>query len=194
MNLQDVRTATQADREAILDTFVLSFGVDPCARYVWPKPQDYMAGWRGFSMGLGGRALDHGCAFVTAEGAAAAFWLPPGVESDGDAMGALIEQSVAAEKRAVLAQVVEQMAQFHPHEPHWYLALVGADPSRQGQGLGSALIKEGLRMCDEQGLPAYLESSNPRNIPLYERYGFEVVGLIQPDDFPGLYPMLRPAR
>jgi GNAT superfamily N-acetyltransferase len=194
MNPQDVRIATQADREAVLDTFVLSFGADPCTRYIWPKPQDYMAGWRGFAMGLGGRALDHGAAFVTADGAAAAFWLPPGVESDGDALGGLIARSVADDKQAVLGQVVEQMAQYHPHKPHWYLALVGADPSRQGHGLGSALIKEGLRKCDEQGLPAYLESSNPRNIPLYEWHGFEVVGVIQPDDFPGLHPMLRPAR
>jgi GNAT superfamily N-acetyltransferase len=194
MNPQDVRTATQADREAVLDTFVLSFGADPCARYVLPKPQDYMAGWRGFAMGLGGRALDHGAAFVTADGAAAAFWLPPGVEPDGDALGAVIEQLVADEQKAVLAQVIEQMAQFHPHEPHWYLALLGADPSRQGRGLGSTLLKEGLRKCDEQGLPAYPESSNPRNIPLYERHGFEVIGAIRPDDFPGLYPMFRPAR
>lgn len=193
MNPQAVRTATEADREAVLDTFVLSFGADPCARYLLPKPQDYLAGWRRFVMGLGGRALDHRTAFVTPDSAAAAFWLPPGVESDADALGALIESAVADEKKAVLGQVVEKMAEFHPHEPHWYLAVVGADPSRQGQGLGSALIKEGLRQCDEQGLPAYLESSNPRNIALYERHGFEVIGVIQPDDFPGLYPMLRAA-
>ena len=42
-------------------------------------------------------------------------------------------------------------------------------------GLGSALIKHGLRQCDAQGLPAYLESSHPRNVPLYERHGFRVV-------------------
>jgi ribosomal protein S18 acetylase RimI-like enzyme len=161
---------------------------------VWPRPADYLAGWRVFAMGMGGRALDHDAALVTADGAAAAFWLPPGVESDGEALGALIEQSVPDAKKPVLARVVEQMAEHHPHEPHWYLALVGADPARQGQGLGSALIKEGLRKCDAEGLPAYLESSNPRNIPLYERHGFEVVAVIQPDDFPGLYPMLRRPR
>lgn len=194
MNSPDVRTAIEADRETILDTFVLSFSADPCARYLWPKPQDYMVGWRRFATGLGGRGLDHGAAFVTLDSAAAAFWLPPGVESDGEALGALVESSVADEKKAVLGQVMEQMAQVHPQEPHWYLALVGADPSRHGQGLGSTLIKEGLRRCDEQGLPAYLESSNPKNIPLYERHGFEVVGVIRPGDFPGLYPMVRPAR
>jgi GNAT superfamily N-acetyltransferase len=194
MKLQHVRTATQADRESVLDTLVLSFVADPCARYTWPKPQVYMVAWRAFVMGLGGRGLDQGAAFVTADGSAAALWLPPGVESDGDATGAVIKQSVAEDRRAVLGQVMEQMAQFHPQEPHWYLALMGADPSRQGQGLGSALIEEGLRKCDEQGAPAYLESSNPRNIPLYERHGFNVIGEVRPGDFPGAYPMLRPAR
>lgn len=57
-----------------------------------------------------------------------------------------------------------------------------------------------VRRCDghsplgEHGLPAYQESSNPRNIPLYARYGFEVIGEVRPDDFPRVYPMLRPAR
>jgi ribosomal protein S18 acetylase RimI-like enzyme len=72
--------------------------------------------------------------------------------------------------------------------------MIGVDPVRQGRGLGSALLKHGLGQCDAQGLPAYLESSNPKNVPLYERHGFEVMGLIQPADFPPLYPMLRVAR
>jgi hypothetical protein len=46
---------------------------------------------------------------------------------------------------------------------------------------------------DETGLPAYLESSNPRNIPLYERFGFELLGVIQGGDFPPITPMLRSA-
>ena len=194
MNPQHVRTATQADCESMLDTLVLSFAADPCARYTWPKPQVYMDRWRTFAMAMGGRGLDHGAAFVTDDGSAAALWLPPGVESDREALSAVIEQSVADDKQAVLGQVFEQMPQFHPKEPHWYLALIGADPSRQGSGLGSALMKAGLKACDEQGLPAYLESSNPRNISLYERHGFEVIGEVRPGDFPGVYPMLRPAR
>jgi ribosomal protein S18 acetylase RimI-like enzyme len=65
---------------------------------------------------------------------------------------------------------------------------------RQGRGLGSALLEAGLARCDSEGASAYLESSNPKNIPLYERYGFEALGVIEPDDFPPLTPMLRPAR
>jgi ribosomal protein S18 acetylase RimI-like enzyme len=194
MNPQDVRTASADEGDQLVDTFVLSFGGDPCARYLFPKAKAFISGWRTFAMAMGGRSLDHGTAFVTADGAAAAFWLPPGVESDSEALGALMMSSAAPERLPVLGEVAELMTRHHPQEPHWYLALVGADPCRQGEGLGSALIKEGLRRCDEQGLPAYLESSHPRNIPLYERHGFEVIAEVKPADFPGLYPMYRPAR
>jgi len=72
--------------------------------------------------------------------------------------------------------------------------MIGVDPVRQGRGLGSALLEAGLARCDAEGAMAYLESSNPKNVPLYERYGFEVLGVIEPEDFPPLTPMLRPAR
>lgn len=193
MNSIEIRTAAPADREAMIDTLLLSFCADPCVRYVFPRPRDFMAGWPPFVMAMGGRGLEHGTAFVTEDAAAVSLWLPPGVEPDLEAMLSVLAD-VPPERGAVLAQVGEQMRAFHPDEPHWYLAAVGVDPARQGEGLGSAMIKEGLRLCDAQGLPAYLESSNPRNIPLYERHGFEVVGLVQPDDYPPLYPMLRPAR
>ena len=134
-----------------------------------------------------------GTGFLAQDGAAAALWLPPGVESDSDAIQAALSDYVAEDRLEVMGQVVEGMGQYHPHEPHWYLALVGVDPARQGLGLGSAILKESLKRCDADGVVAYLESSNPKNIPLYERHGFEVMGVIQPGDFPPLYPMLRPA-
>ena len=52
------------------------------------------------------------------------------------------------------------MAEHHPHEPHWYLPLIAADPKWIGQGLGALLMKHALRRCDEQGfrgLPRKLE-------------------------------------
>ena len=194
MGNQSVRAAEASEREAVIDTLALAFSADPCVRYMWPRSDDFMRHWRGFSMGLGGRALDHGTAFVAGDACAAALWLPPGIESDEAAIGAVIEESVSAAKQAVLEKVVEGIGHFHPREAHWYLALVGVDPAHQGSGLGSMLIQHGLRRCDQQGLPAYLESSNPRNTALYERHGFEVIGVIQPGDFPPLAPMLRPAR
>jgi len=189
----EVRTAAEADREAIRDTLLLSFSADPCVRYVFPKPRDFVAGWPRLVMAMGGRGLDHGTAFLTEDAAAASLWLPPGVDPDLETMLGVLAD-VPEDRGAVLGEVGEQIRAFHPEGPHWYLAAVGVDPARQGEGLGSAMVKEGLRRCDADGLPAYLECSNPRNIPLYERHGFEVIGVIQPGDYPPLYPMLRPAR
>jgi ribosomal protein S18 acetylase RimI-like enzyme len=72
--------------------------------------------------------------------------------------------------------------------------VIGVDPTCQGMGYGSALLAYALEVCDRDHLPAYLESSNPRNIPLYERFGFEVQGEIQVATSPPIAPMLRAAR
>ncbi|MFI4974221.1 MAG: GNAT family N-acetyltransferase [Caulobacterales bacterium] len=194
MKPYEVRIARPAEQDALLDTLLLAFSTDPCIRYTFPKAETYLAAFRPFAAAMGGRAIGAGAAYVADDGAAAALWLPPGVEGDSAALGELVGAYVAADKQQVLGEVVAGMSKFHPHEPHWYLAMIGVDPSRQGQGLGSAILKESLKRCDADGIIAYLESSNPKNVPLYERHGFEVMGLIQPGDFPPLYPMLRPAR
>src|SRR5687767_6551888 len=71
---------------------------------------------------------------------------------------------------------------------------IGVEPARQGRGLGAALLRAQLAVCDQAGLPAYLESSNPRNRPLYERHGFEAIGEIKVADCPLVVPMLRKPR
>jgi ribosomal protein S18 acetylase RimI-like enzyme len=60
--------------------------------------------------------------------------------------------------------------------------------------IGAALMTEALKAVDRDGSIAYLESSNPRNISLYERFGFEVIGEIQSGSSPVVRPMLRKAR
>jgi ribosomal protein S18 acetylase RimI-like enzyme len=186
-----VRRIDRTETDAVLDLLTLAFASDPCARYAWPSPAEYLRAYPRLALALGGRGLEHGAAYATGAFDAAALWLPPGVEPDADAVGELIEDTLSGERQAVIGEVAAQMDQFHPKEPHWYLAMIGVDPARQGRGLGSALLKHTLARCDEQRSIAYLESSNPRNVPLYERHGFEVLGLIQPRDFPPLIPMLR---
>jgi ribosomal protein S18 acetylase RimI-like enzyme len=186
-----VRRIDRTETDAVLDLLTLAFASDPCARYAWPSPAEYLRAYPRLALALGGRGLEHGAAYATGAFDAAALWLPPGVEPDADAVGELIEDTLSGERQAVIGEVAAQMDQFHPKEPHWYLAMIGVDPARQGRGLGSALLKHTLARCDEQRSIAYLESSNPRNVPLYERHGFEVLGLIQPHDFPPLIPMLR---
>ena len=62
-------------------------------------------------------------------------------------------------------------------------------------GFGQALMRSRLDRCDAEHAPAYLESSNPDNVPYYQRFGFEITGEIQvPDGGPSLIPMWRQPR
>ena len=75
---------------------------------------------------------------------------------------------------ARLLQAVNAAESNHPKEPHYYLAFLGVEPTMQGKGIGSALLRQVLQRCDRDGVPAYLEASTPRNRALYERNGFNV--------------------
>lgn len=188
-----VRTAGANDRAAVLNTMLLGFAADPMARWTFPRASGYVEAMPPFIEAFGGRAFEHGTAFVTEGFGAAALWLPPGVEPDDAAMGRAQEGNFPPEIEEDVGGMLEGMARYHPREPHWYLPMIAADPRWFGKGLGSLLMKHALRRCDEEGMPAYLESSNPRNIPFYERFGFRTIGEIQCGSAPVMTPMLRRA-
>lgn len=194
MTTQRVRTVTASDEAAVIAVVVLAFGADPAARWTWPDPQQYLAHFPGFVRALGGKAFAHGGAHCLDGNAGAALWLPPGVEPDEDAVIEVLQRTGSAAVQQDLVGVFEQMGRYHPPEPHWYLPFIGIDPSRQGRGHGGALMAHALAACDRDKVPAYLESSNPKNIPLYERHGFELLGTIQVGTSPPIFPMLRKPR
>ena len=109
-------------------------------------------------------------------------------------MGAFIQSVPPEANRGDIANLAEQMGGYHPEEPHWYLAALGVDIKAQGKGMGSILMKHALARVDRERKPAYLESSNPRNIPFYQRHGFEVTGDAQAGACPPVTFMLRAAR
>ena len=189
----EVKSAGANIRSSVISTIVLGFVADPMARWVWRDSSEYLRVMPPFVDAFGGRAFEHGTADIAEGVRAAALWLPPGVEPDEAKMDAIMEETLRPEISEDIAAVMKGMAEHHPREPHWYLPLVAADPNWIGQGLGSLLMKHALRRCDEEGVAAYLESSNPRNISFYERHGFKIVGKIQSGSSPVLTPMLRPA-
>jgi ribosomal protein S18 acetylase RimI-like enzyme len=184
----------QSAKERCASTLVLAFSIDPICRWVWPDPYVYLSAMPRFIAAFGGRALETGTGFIADGGRAAALWLPPGVEPDHEAMGAIINETLQPEISANVGGLLEGMAEYHPHEAHWYLPLIGTDPRWMGQGFGSALMEHALQKCDQDGVAAYLESTNPRNISLYQRHGFEIMGEVRSGTCPVLTPMLRPAR
>jgi GNAT superfamily N-acetyltransferase len=87
------------------------------------------------------------------------------------------------------------MDKAHPKDEHYYLAFLGIRRSAQGTGLGSALLSSMIERCDAEGVPAYLENSNPRNTALYARHGFEERDyLAVPKGCPPLLGMWREAK
>ena len=187
-----VETIAEQDFDRAVDLLTLAFSADPPTRFVWPDPGAYLASFRPFARAFAGAAVRAGTGYATPGMSAVALWLPPGETSDGEALRALIDRTVPAERKSDAYATFRQMRDFHPREPHWYLPLTGVDPCAQGRGLGSILLKHALARIDQQGLSAYLENSNPRNTPFYERAGFEVVGQIGVGAYPPLLPMIRP--
>jgi ribosomal protein S18 acetylase RimI-like enzyme len=194
VDAQTVSVMTPDDENAAIQTIVLAFAADPMARWTWPSAQQYLAAMPRLARAFGGRAFARGSAYATAGYTGAALWLPPGVEPDDDGLNDVMQSTVSESQLADGAAVFEQMAKYHPQEPHWYLPLIGVDPAHQGKGIGDALMAYALDRCDRERVPAYLESSNPRNISLYRRHGFEPVGTIQAGSSPTLVPMVRRPR
>ena len=142
---------------------------------------------------LGGRGIVH-----LAQEASVAMWRAPAFEHGGsssDDVGVDGPGPFDADELERLRILTTAIAAAHPHEPHWYLNVVSTVPERQGAGLGAAVLAPVLDQCDAGGACAYLESSNPRNLPFYRRLGFVDVGEIPLADGPSLIPMWRePSR
>jgi ribosomal protein S18 acetylase RimI-like enzyme len=189
-----IKTATAAEAEAVIAIVVLAFSADPAARWAYADPQQYLRHFPSFVHAFGGNAFAHESAYYVDGYVGAALWLPPEVHPDEETLIPLLQRTVAASLHQDLFAVFEQMGHYHPKEPHWYLPLIGVDPFHQGQGYGSALLQHALIPCDRDHRCAYLESTNSKNIPLYERHGFEVLGEIQVGTSPPIFPMLRKSR
>lgn len=190
----DVRPAGEHEQQRVIDVITLAFSSDPMARWSFPDAGIFLSQMPEVARAFGGRGFALGAAHLADGGKAAAMWLPPDEEPDLERLGAITEQYAPKERLADMMAVFEQMDHFHPKEPCWFLPLIGVDPACQGRGYGSALLRYALERCDRDGLPAYLESSNERNVPLYERHGFVTMGRIQAGQSPALVPMLRRPR
>jgi len=190
-----ILTIDPSDTHRALATLTSAFTADPFFRWVFPAPDVYLDGFPRLVTAYCGSGIGAGTAFSDSEFCAACIWLSPGNAPDEAATGAVIEATIPADRIENLFGVLKAMDGYHPHdEPLWYLPFIGVDAPSQGKGLGSALMKHALQSCDEQGTRAYLESSNPANIPLYERHGFEVMGRIEVGTAPPVHPMIREKR
>lgn len=195
------RRAGRGDAEALVEVLGRAFDDDPVARFLFRGDRRRRRGLRRFfRIQLTTLYADDGEVWTTHDRAGAAIWAPPTKARPG--LGDLwhlapLVPDLAALGRAIpdAARLLAEVERRRPAEPHWYLATLGTEPARQGRGVGSALMADVLRRCDEEGVPAYLESSKEKNLAFYRRHRFEVTGDLQvPRGGPRLWFMWRQPR
>src|SRR5262249_28789734 len=76
----------------------------------------------------------------------------------------------------ILSTYLEEVHARLASGPHWYLMLLGVEPSDRGQFIGGALIDPVLSRADSDALPCYLETFNSANLPFYKKRGFRIIG------------------
>lgn len=189
-----IKNAGFSEQHYVAAGLILAFANDPVMRWLYPDSHQYLTHFPDFVKAFGGQAFNHDSAYVVNGCSGAALWLPPDVESNTEVLLDLFHRSVVQSQHQELFAVLSEMERYHIPQPHWYLAILGVEPSQQRKGYGSALMQPVLTDCDQMGISAYLESSKPSNLPFYERHGFELLGTIQVGTLPPIFPMVRHPR
>ena len=194
-----VRQAIDGDVAELCAVLARAFEDDPVAMHLIPSVRRRPGGLRAFfRIQMTHDLLPFGGVFTTDDRGGAALWAPPGKPPPLGLRMVLnllpVAPYVAGRHFGRTLRTLAQIEAIHPKEPHWYLATLGTDPRRQGQGIGSALLQPVLRRCDAEGVRAYLESSKEQNVPFYRRHGFEVTGRVELPDGPPVWTMWRDPR
>jgi ribosomal protein S18 acetylase RimI-like enzyme len=192
-----VRKARKVDLVRVTNVMARAFDDDPIAN--WFAAQDDKRRervHRFMNFGLRKLTFPHGEVYTTDAIEGAAAWTPPG-KWKLDILQQLMmlpEMVKVTSWRRVpgVMRGLDAVEKKHPHEPHYYLLGLGVEPNLQGRGLGTKLMQPILERCDREKVPAYLESSKEKNVPLYERNGFKVTEKFQmPNGGPPLWLMWR---
>jgi GNAT superfamily N-acetyltransferase len=177
----DVRQVGVDEVDAVTDTIALAFATDP----VWQVALE--AGgvtgvelrrfWRFYVEG----ARRYDTAFTGADAGTVSIWIPPGgtelSEEQEVEIRHLAELMLPPERVTALFELWDRFDAARPHDqPHAYLTLLATRPDNAGHGHGQAHLATDLVRWDAEGLPTYLESSNPGNDHRYQRQGYVPVG------------------
>jgi GNAT superfamily N-acetyltransferase len=194
----DARVAAAADLPAVAGTMAEAFYGDPVWAWAFPDPERRLEQQRALWRLALESALGYGWVWLTGSCASAALWIPPGKPElrpeDEERLGPLLAELLGDGA----ARVLDTFGRFdaaHPHEPHYYLSLLATHPDHRGRGLGMGLLADNLARIDAEGVPAFLESSNPVNDHRYERLGFVPCGKFElGEDGPSITQMWRDPR
>jgi ribosomal protein S18 acetylase RimI-like enzyme len=193
------RAATAADLPGVVTCLARAFHEDPLWGQ-WSFPDEatrprlltrFVEFWMESALHPPWLRVADGCAAV-------AVWMPPGVkeltEEQERRLGSVLDD-LFGYRAPELEALFAQFEAHHPEEPlHYSLGWWATDPRHAGRGIGTAVIREDLARIDAEHMPAYLENTNPRNLPRYEALGFRARSTFGPPGGPVVTTMWRDAR
>jgi ribosomal protein S18 acetylase RimI-like enzyme len=192
-----IRRATADDLTPAARVLANAFASTP--PFQWTVPDNarrpaILRDW--FELLLANVWIPHGRVEVTSDVCAIAVWDSPGAGqlSEPQADGLARRSAAVWGEFAPRARKMRSLLDgSHPDQPHHNLVFIATDPARQGQGVGSDLLAEGLRQNDHSGIGSHLEAASPANLRFYKRFGFRETGLIKVPDGPTIWAMWRDA-
>lgn len=194
---EEIRSLANHEHALVGDVIGDSFADDPVNMWIFGGRTSIA---RYFTLMAKKLYLRRGFGQIDSQSAGAALWLPPDIKKQIsifrslDIAASMVSHNGLKSIRRGMA-VDAALAKAKPAISHFYLFAIGTRPQEQGRGLGGGLMRAGLQIVDEAGLPAYLESSKEQNVPFYQRFGFEVTQKITPTKgAPPLWLMWREAR
>ena len=179
-----VRTATIDDRDAVIATIVAAFADDPAFGYFFGRDPGYAVGAALFAGYLFDVRVGLDTVWVTDDVSAVALWdqpasrpVPPGFVDYKAERFRQVERELGPATARILAYD-EPVEALLPSTDYWYLGILASHPDRRGQGLARTVADLGLTVAREEQAPAYLETTNPDNVGLYERAGWTVTNAL----------------
>lgn len=189
-----VRVGGIADRDAAVATIVAAFASDPLVTWLF-RGDRYQPGATAFFACLYDMRLGGGEIRVTDDLAAVSLWTPPGgyreATEERQARWEVFEREAESAEAERFAQFVAALDEHGELPDCWQLGVLGTHPARQGEGLGSSVVTPLLEVADADGLPVHLETAIETNIGFYQRFGFEVLRVLDVPDGPRIWEMWR---
>jgi GNAT superfamily N-acetyltransferase len=192
-----VRPARDEDVKPLAAMLTRAFHDDPVTCWVYATEHRRSHWSQRFFRWQVERLLDQDVTWTTDDRAGVALWALPDQWREDTRETLNLFRLTLLGVLPRLPRVLAGLAQVesrHPTERHFYLGVLGVDPSRQGEGVGSELIRPGLDLCDAERLPAYLETGKERNLAFYGRHGFEVVDRLDLPKGPPVWFLWREPR
>lgn len=194
--MADSRIATADQVSEVGRIFAAGFSDDPVFTWVFDAPARDTKLLTFFCFLAGEALVPQGRTYLAPRCAAA--WEPPDApdwpDERGERFSAALQAVCSPAEMERLAALSSAVGSHRPPGSAWHLAVFATEPAGRSQGRGTAVLQQSLRVVDQTSHPAYLESTNPRNLSLYRRHGFEETGRMDLPGGPSLTAMWRPGR